>query len=461
MPDVSPAPATPTTAPPPPAATGTTPPAPVAAGLPQAVMRWSLRSRRLWLLVVTALLIAAVVQFAGAAVIPAGVATITILPMVWGLVAGGVVSGQRWRRFGMDLQSAAAALMSVAVLLLVARLAFTIGPNVGLLVSAGPALLLQEVGHLFGTIVLALPLAVLLRMGPATVGATFSIDREGSFAMVSERYGADSPQYRGVLSMYSFGTLFGAVAISVIASLATSFGIFDPLALAMGAGVGSGSMMAAAAASVVEAHPELGDQVLAVAATSNLITGLLGLYVGMFIALPLADRVYRLLTRRAPAADASRSTSPGPMAPVVALPLTTTITVLVGLGTVVSSIAAGGFSWTVLGGYLLMAALVATGVGVARMTRGKVAALIVVITVGALLTCSVSPVSSIVLDLVAGIDFLSVCTVVLTIAGLSIGKDLPMLRTIGWKIIPVGLVAIAASYLLSVVVAEFALGLWS
>lgn len=87
--------------------------------------------------------------------------------------------------------------------------------------------------------------------------------------------------------MYVFGTLFGAVLISLIASLATSFNIFDPLALAMGAGVGSDSMMAAAAASVVSAHPEMADQVLAVAATSNIITGLLGVYVGMYVALPL------------------------------------------------------------------------------------------------------------------------------------------------------------------------------
>ncbi|XGU19989.1 hypothetical protein ACETU7_01110 [Rhodococcus sp. 3Y1] len=48
----------------------------------------------------------------------------------------------------------------------------------------------------------------------------------------------------------------------------------------------------------------------------------------------------------------------------------------------------------------------------------------------------------------------------MTVAGLSLGKDLPLLKTIGWKIVPVGIVAILASYLLSVVVAEFALGLW-
>jgi hypothetical protein len=56
--------------------------------------------------------------------------------------------------------------------------------------------------------------------------------------------------------------------------------------------------------------------------------------------------------------------------------------------------------------------------------------------------------------------FLSIATVMLTLAGLSLGKDIPLLKNIGWKIIPVGLVAVTASFLLSTVIAEFALGLW-
>jgi hypothetical protein len=48
----------------------------------------------------------------------------------------------------------------------------------------------------------------------------------------------------------------------------------------------------------------------------------------------------------------------------------------------------------------------------------------------------------------------------LTLAGQSQGKDIPQLRTIGRNINPVGLVAITASFLLSTVIAEFALGLW-
>lgn len=432
------------------------------------VVRYTARSPRIWILAALLLAIAAAAQFAGSLVIPLGtIATITVLPMVWGIIAGGVVSGQPWKRMPLDMQHAANVLMSVAVLLLCARLSFTLGPNIGILFTAGPALLLQEIGHLFGTILLALPLAVLLKMGPATIGATFSIDREGSFAMVSSRYGSDSPQYRGVLSMYVFGTLFGAVLVSVIASLAASLGVFDPLALAMGAGVGSGSMMAAAAAAVSTAHPELGDQVLAVATASNLITGILGLYVGMFVALPLAGKAYGWLARGRfavetpdPTPTQSIKMETAASAPTVKIPTWLTMGIIGVVGMVIATIAHKGFDWTIIAGWVVMVALTLAGVGLAAVTRGKIPALVWVVTIGALATTPISPIANLLLGSVASIDFLSVCTVVLTIAGLSLGKDLPLLKNIGWKIIPVGIVAIAASYLLSVVVAEFALGLW-
>ena len=42
------------------------------------------------------------------------------------------------------------------------------------------ALAFQELGHAFGTMVLALPLALLLGIKREAVGATFSIGRENS-----------------------------------------------------------------------------------------------------------------------------------------------------------------------------------------------------------------------------------------------------------------------------------------
>ncbi|NYD78334.1 DUF3100 domain-containing protein [Arthrobacter cupressi] len=466
----------------------------------------------LWPIGGLALLLATLSQLVGPLVIPVGFAAITILPMVWGILAGGIVSSQKIRPLPRRFQSAAGALMGVSVLILVGSLAFTIGPNIPLLFRAGPALLLQEAGHLLGTLILALPLAVLLKMGPATIGATFSIDREGSFAMVSEKYGTDSHPYRGVLSMYVFGTIFGAVFISLLASVTASLGLFDPLALAMGAGVGSGSMMAAGAASVAAQFPELKDQIFAVAGTSNIITSLLGVYVGIWIALPLADKIYNSLIRRFPhlatasdavpaagaataaaAATAAGATTTTAAAAVpaasaastaelesaaaesaaaedasddatgnrgpVRVPLYIAMPVLTVIGIFIASIAAGGFSWNILGGYLIIDALLLAGLGLSRLCRGKVPSMVFIITLGALASSPVSPFAKALITMVTSVNFLSICTVVLTVAGLSLGKDIPLLRRIGWRIVPVGLVAIASSYLFSVVIAQFTLGL--
>jgi hypothetical protein len=429
-------------------------------------IRITVTDRRLWLVAGVLLVVAVIAQAIGAKTIPLGGAlSITLLPMIWGLLAAGFISAQPWRRMSLVSQETATAIMGVAVLLLCARLSFTIGPNIGLVISAGPALLLQELGHLFGTLLLALPLAVLLRMGPATIGATFSIDREGSFAMVSDRYGSDSPQYRGVLSMYVFGSVFGAIIVSVIASLTTSLGIFDARALAMGSGVGSGSMMAAAAAAVVVGHPTMKDEVLALAATSNLITGFLGLYVGVWLSLPLADRFYKFLTRNAAAAPETEKPVPAEEAQaVLAQPVHVarwiSMLVLTVAGVIVATIATGSFSFDSVLTYVVLCALAAFGMWLSDLTKGKVAALVTVITIGTLLTSPISPIATWLVTTAKSVDFLTVITVMLTIAGLSVGKDMPALKSIGWKIIPVGTVSIAATFVLSTIVAEFALGLW-
>ncbi len=433
-----------------------------------------------------ALVIAVAVQFIGQAKIDLGIGAIIIFPMVWGLILGLLVSVQKFKPLGLDLQRVAAALVGVAVLLLVARLAFNIGPSLPSLIKAGPALLLQEVGHLLGTIMLALPLAVLLRMGKATVGATFSLDREPSFAMVSEKYGPDSDQYRGVLAMYVFGTLFGAVFITLLTSLVANWKIFDPLALAMGAGVGSGSMMAASAASIVAAYPADEEAILGMAAVSNLITTVLGVYVGIFIALPLADRFYKALTRkqasRETAAVAAGATQVRSAADVdreeaqteenrrfreqvaassaaIKLPLWLSLSVLTVLGIGTASVAAKGFSLSIVAGYGIMLALVLVSIGLSKVTR-KISAIVYITTIGAYISSPWFFGAAALTTAIKTVDFLSIATVMLTLAGLSLGKDIPLLKTIGWKIIPVGLVAITASFLLSTVIAEFALGLW-
>lgn len=452
------------------------------------------------------LVIVIVFQFLGPWKISLGPAAITLYPMVWALVTGTIISAQKFVPLGKTGWRVADACMGVAVSALVARLAFDIGPNLKVLANAGPALFLQEIGHLGGTIAVALPIAVLLRMGRATVGATFSIDREAAFAMVSDRFGSRSAEYRGVLSMYVFGTLFGALTVAVLASLFASLDIFDPLALAMGVGVGSGSMMAAGGAAIADAHPEVRSEVLAMAATSNMITLILGTYVGVWIALPLADKFYNLLTRykdvnpdtyhgsaaTLPAGDDVGSAgatktmtkaaakeeaalsvddiateeSHGPPA----IGLNTALAIVIGLCFVTCSIAAwktpptgkvfsAGSIGNVVIGLAIVAALTLVSVGLTKLTRGKITPVIWASTIGTLLSSPVSPVAKQAVHYVESVNFLAMCTVVLACAGLSMGRNLPMMRKIGWRVVPVGFAAILASFLLATIIAEFTLGL--
>lgn len=338
----------------------------------------------------------------------------------------------------------------MGVLLLGVRLCFVVGHELPVLKEASAALLFQEIGHLFGTIALSLPLAVMLKMGRSAVGACFSIDRESSFAMVSQRFGPDSEEYRGVLGMYIFGSVVGALYVTLLASVLAGTGWLSPLALAMGTGVGSGSVMAASSAAIAAQFPEMADQIVALAAVSNLVTTLLGVYVGMFVALPLADRFYRLLTRRTgpvPAAEASDlQATPEPedaetsrVHPFAAIGIA-----LAGM-LVANVVYSGGFDPRALLGFALVSAVVLLGLAIKRVI--KIPAVVGSSVLAILATSPISPVADVVLSLVDPVEFLAMTTPILVFAGLSIGKDLPALKRMGWKIVPVGMVSFAASFL--------------
>jgi len=75
-------------------------------------------------------------------------------------------------------------------------------------------------------------------------------------------------------------------------------GWFHPLALAMGAGVGSASMMAAATAPIIAVYPDYEQQIMALAGAANLLTTVLGVYFGLFVSLPVMEKTYNFFTGR-------------------------------------------------------------------------------------------------------------------------------------------------------------------
>ena len=73
----------------------------------------------------------------------------------------------------------------------------------------------------------------------------------------------NSPEGTGVLGTYMIGTVFGTIFFGLLGSFALLTGL-HPYALAMASGMGSGSMMTAAASSLAAAaDPAMKDTILA------------------------------------------------------------------------------------------------------------------------------------------------------------------------------------------------------
>lgn len=252
-------------------------------------------------LILAALVIVIISELIGTQTFDVGIGTIVLLPMLFAVVIGIIITpdllGKKIKGLrkiiGMDEVELASPIVMLALLPLGVKYGTLVGPNIVEVVKAGPAFLLQELGNL-GTIFLALPIALLLGMDREAVGATASISREPTLGVIGEKYGISSAEGIGVLGTYLMGTVFGTIFYALLGSLSVGTGL-HPLALAMACGTGSGSMTTAASTSLAAAVPEMSEQILAYAATSNMLTGVTGLYSVVFLGLPLVNFLYRKL----------------------------------------------------------------------------------------------------------------------------------------------------------------------
>ena len=226
--------------------------------------------------------------------IPLGPGQFILFPIFYSLIMG-VLSGPQVTRVMKSKEvKAASKLVVVAICPFIAKLGINAGASLETVISAGPALLLQEFGNL-GTILLAMPLALLLGMKRDAVGATLSINRESNLALITDVYGPDSAEARGSLSIYVVGGMIGTVYFGFMVSIIAVLGIFHPYALGMASGAGAGIMMASAVASLTEIFPAMADQISALASASETISGIDGIYMSLFIGLPLCNWLYRVL----------------------------------------------------------------------------------------------------------------------------------------------------------------------
>lgn len=226
--------------------------------------------------------------------VPLGPGTLILFPIFYSLIMGVISGPEVLKIFDKKEVKAASKLVIVAICPFIAKLGINAGASIEVILSAGPALILQEIGNL-GTIFLAMPFALLLGLKREAIGATHSINRESNLALITDMFGPDSPETRGSLSIYVVGGMVGTIFFSFLTTIVASLNLFHPYALGMASGVGAGILMASATASLALIYPDMAAELSALASTSETISGITGIYVAIFVGIPLTKKLYQLL----------------------------------------------------------------------------------------------------------------------------------------------------------------------
>ncbi len=247
-----------------------------------------------WKLHALALVLCVIAEYIGGKTFDVGPAKLVLVPMFYSFILGAIISLPRMKILSNDDMIQASSLVGVTFFLLMARYGTLVGPSFWKVVHSAPALILQEFGNL-GTVLLGVPFAVLLGLRREAIGAAFSNARESNIAIIGEKFGINSPEGLGVMGVYITGTVFGALFCSFMSSLiASTISWFSPQALAMACGTGSASMMTTSLAPLLAMFPDMKEELTALAASSNMLSGLDGVYMCVFLSLPLSEWLVRL-----------------------------------------------------------------------------------------------------------------------------------------------------------------------
>jgi hypothetical protein len=427
-----------------------------------------------------------------------GPAAIVLMPILWTVLIGGFLGVQRWKPIEGRARAVSTHLMDVSIVFFLAGLGTQIGPSLTKFTNIGPAILLQEVGHVVGTVILALPVAVALGLGRTAIGATWSIDRESYLAFAIQRFGIRSPEYRGVFAVWVLGSVFGAVFISLLAGLLGGLDFFDPRALALGLGLGSASMMLGGVGALSILYPEMAGEIMALAALSNLVTNIVGFYAGVFIALPMCQKLYKMWSRIFGRDDLGRRVVGSSRIPAVARPRADSLdSVRPELGGTASdeesdidgvdvfsieedpvvvrtprtwliafaATGVAGFLLNALGtgsvqpldavGVLVLLALTAIALVLAKLVP-VVPSSIWVLALATLASAPFLPVGPYISSTTQHISVLFAGLPLIALIGMSLGRDVKALRSLSWKIVIVALMTLTASFLAAAVIAQVA-----
>lgn len=396
--------------------------------------------------------------------------SILLLPLIYALILGLLLYLAKPIKFvGRKQSKVAEGIMVLLIGVLITKLAISSGQSIASIFQVGPALILQQIGNL-GTLI-ALPIALLLGFRREVIGMTSSICREPNLGIIIDKYGFKSPETRGVLAVFVIGSILGTAFISFLSSISASVIPMHPYAYAMASGVGSASMNAAALAPLMHMFPSMATDLEAFAGCSNLLSFCFGIYMCIFVSLPLAEKMYEWLAPHFGHDDeetiddeyaiegvkhdkyaSKEELSSGKLKRWAVLLLIFSFIVAVGnlIGYHTSFI--DSFI-----GMIIISIITILGMSLERIIPKNIQSIIYISLIGIIVAIPGMPTANFVIHYVSQIDLSTICTAFLAYVGIAIGNDWEEFKKIGWKGIIITLIVISGTYLCSAAIAHITL----
>ena len=396
--------------------------------------------------------------------------SILLMPLIYSLILGLILYLAKPIKFvGPKQSKVAEGAMVLFIGVIIAKLAVSSGQAINSIFQVGPALLFQLLGDL-GTLI-ALPVALLLGFRREVIGMASSICREPNLGIIIDKYGFHSPETRGVLAVFVIGSILGTPFISFLASICISGLPIHPYAFAMASGIGSASMNAAALAPLMHMYPAMATQLEAFAGCSNILSFCLGIYMCIYMSLPIAERLYKWLSPILGKDDeetiddeyaiegvkddkyiASDDLTMGKIKRwatfLVIFSFIVTVGNFVGYKTPLLEVFIG---------MLLLSLITIMGMSLERIVPGNVQSLVFISLIGIILAIPGVPTSDFMIHYVSNIELISIVTAFLGYVGIAIGNDWEEFMKIGWKGIIVTFIVITGTYLGSACIGQLTL----
>ena len=393
-----------------------------------------------------------------------------LLPLIYSLVMGLILYlAKPFKYIDLEQAKVAEGIMVLLIGVLISKLAISSGQSIDVVFHVGPALILQLLGDL-GTLI-ALPVALLLGFRREVIGMSSSICREPNLGVIIDKYGFKSPETRGVLAIFVIGSIIGTPYISFLSSICVSLIPFHPYAFAMASGIGSASMNAAALVPLVHTYPAMATQLEAFAGCSNILSFCLGIYMCIFISLPIAERLYKWLSPILGKDDeitiddeyaiegvkddkyaASEDLSSGKLKRwatfLVIFSFIVAIGNFVGYKTPISDVFIG---------MLLISLITIIGMSLERIIPWNIQSIIYISLIGIIVAIPGVPTADFIVHYVSQVELTTICTAFLAYVGIAIGNDWEEFKKIGWKGIIIAMIVITGTYLGSASIANVVL----